>query len=153
MAEREAEAARVLALLRAYAIESNRLAHRYAAAAAVHATDLQALELLSRDELPMTIGALGTALGLSSASMTGLVDRLEAAGHVERIRDDADRRRVHVRVTKGALDVATAHFGPWVEGLHQAMDELGDEELAVVSRFLTAVVAATRDVASDAPTR
>lgn len=151
MTEREAETARVLALLRAYGIESNRLARRYAAAAAVHPTDLQALELLSRDELPMTVGALGAALGLSSASMTGLVDRLEAAGHVERVRDDADRRRVRVRMTGGALDAATAHFGPWVERLHGAMDELDDEGLAVVSRFLAATVAATRDAGQDAP--
>lgn len=150
MSEREDES-QVLGLLRVYGIESNRLAHRYATAAAVHPTDLEALELLGRDgvdDTGMTVGALGTALGLSSAATTGLVDRLESAGHVERIRDPRDRRRVNVRVAGEALAMATVHFGPWLERLEGVTSRLNDADLEVVTRFLVDVVAATRAASS-----
>lgn len=140
---------RVLELLRAYAVDSNRLAHRYAALAEVHPTDMQALEVLSRgtDRL-LTIGELGDALDLSSGSVTGLVDRLEHAGHVERVRDPADRRRIHLCVTEGAMDVAVSFFGPWAQRLHAAMEDFSDAELETIARFLEAAVATTQDPAA-----
>jgi DNA-binding MarR family transcriptional regulator len=48
---------------------------------------------------PRTIGELGAILALSSGAMTGLVDRLEGQGRLVRVRDERDRRRVHLSVT------------------------------------------------------
>lgn len=59
----------------------------------------------------MSIGRLGAALELSSGAVTGLVDRLVSAGHVERVADATDRRRVHLRVSDSAMAVAQDHFG------------------------------------------
>ncbi len=48
---------------------------------------------------PQTVGRLGAEVGLSPASVTRLVDRLEKRGLVARSRDAEDRRRVDVRLT------------------------------------------------------
>jgi DNA-binding MarR family transcriptional regulator len=58
------------------------------------------LRLTTRsDDNRMTAGELGRALLLSSGAMTNRIDRLEAAGLVERVRDPRDRRGVLVALT------------------------------------------------------
>src|SRR5262249_48626307 len=56
----------------------------------------------------MTAGELARATGLTTASITGVVDRLEEAGYVTRERDPHDRRRVVVKlvVDRAMHDVA-----------------------------------------------
>jgi DNA-binding MarR family transcriptional regulator len=48
---------------------------------------------------PVTVGELGRRLDLDSGTLTPLLKRLEAAGHVRRVRDRADERRVLVELT------------------------------------------------------
>ena len=52
-----------------------------------------------RDGAPLTVGALGTRLGMDTGTITPLVKRLEGAGFVTRTRDPADERRVLVDLT------------------------------------------------------
>jgi len=49
---------------------------------------------------PLTVGEQALHLGISRASATELVDRLEAKGLVERMRDQRDQRRVFVWLTE-----------------------------------------------------
>ncbi|MDP9821028.1 MarR family winged helix-turn-helix transcriptional regulator [Nocardioides massiliensis] len=56
------------------------------------------LTLWSADE-PLTIGEVGRRLRLDSGTLTPVMKRLEAAGHVHRERDPADERRVRVVLT------------------------------------------------------
>jgi DNA-binding MarR family transcriptional regulator len=49
---------------------------------------------------PQRIQDLGLMLGLSNSTVSGLVDRLEEKGMVERRRSEEDRRSVYVHVTK-----------------------------------------------------
>ncbi|MGH2369932.1 MAG: MarR family winged helix-turn-helix transcriptional regulator, partial [Chloroflexota bacterium] len=58
-------------------------------------TDMKTLDYLARLG-PLTAGELGERTGLATASVTGLIDRLEAKGFVRRVRDTKDRRRVIV---------------------------------------------------------
>ena len=51
------------------------------------------------ERAPSTVGELGEALGLDSATLTPLLKRLEAGGLVTRRRDPADERRVLVEPT------------------------------------------------------
>lgn len=53
--------------------------------------------LWERDD--QTVGELGEQLFLESSTLTPLLKRLEALGHVERNRDRADERQVRVRLT------------------------------------------------------
>lgn len=56
------------------------------------------LLLWERDDRP--VGDLGQALALESSTLTPLLKRMEAAGHVIRQRDSEDERRVRIRLTE-----------------------------------------------------
>lgn len=47
-----------------------------------------------------TVGSLGDKLSLESSTLTPLLKRLEALGHVTRSRDPADERVVRIRLTQ-----------------------------------------------------
>lgn len=47
----------------------------------------------------LRVGDLGARLSLESNTLTPLLKRLEALGHVERVRDPADERQVRVTLT------------------------------------------------------
>jgi DNA-binding MarR family transcriptional regulator len=47
---------------------------------------------------PLTAGQIATLAQLPSATVTGVIDRLEGLGMVRRVRDAADRRKVIVEV-------------------------------------------------------
>lgn len=63
-------------------------------------TYLQYLALLVLwEQAPQSVGELGRRLGLDSGTLTPLFKRLEAAGLVDRKRDEADERRVMIHLT------------------------------------------------------
>lgn len=59
-----------------------------------------------------SVGQIGEQLFLESSTLTPLLKRLEAAGHVKRERNPADERQVLIRLTDGgrALKQETADF-------------------------------------------
>ena len=101
----------------------------------INATDLNCLNLLSfRGQ--MTAGQLAKATGLSTASITGVIDRLEVAGFVRRERDAADRRRVVVRlVTERAVRDVASVFLPMVRAWQQLAAQYSDDELRLIVEF------------------
>jgi DNA-binding MarR family transcriptional regulator len=95
---------------------------------------------------PSTVGDLGEALGLDSATLTPLLKRLEAGGLVTRRRDPADERRVLVEPTaKG--QALRARIKDVSAGLACAMP-LEVDELKSLHRTLTGFVAKLRDATS-----
>jgi len=75
--------------------------------------DLRCLDWLA--DGPKTAGVLAGATGLRPAATTALIDRLEAKGLVERVRDETDRRRVLVRMTDEGMRSTYAMYAPLVE--------------------------------------
>jgi len=117
------------------------IAARLAAASGLHPTDSRALELLDAAAgSDVTVGSLGAQLGLSSPAVTALVDRLERADLVERVRDVGDRRRVLVRLTDTARRYAAEWLEPVGRRIAAATADLSAAELATVSRFLRHLV-------------
>lgn len=126
-------------LLRGIAVELNLFGSEFATRHRLHATDLRALIHLldaGRDGVTATPGWLGERLGLNSASVTALVDRLERLGHVRRVRDTADRRRVLLVVQEQAVELGWSFFGPLIATMVEAMRSFDEAELATVRRFL-----------------
>lgn len=60
------------------------------------------------DEDDQTVGGIGETLGLESSTLTPLLKRLEALGHVTRTRDPADERVVRVRLTDKGRELKQA---------------------------------------------
>ena len=127
-------------LLRRLTIELDAVGQRFADVHKLNRTDVRALVAImdaARRGEALTAGALGEAVDLRSASVTALVDRLERVGHVRRVRDPDDRRRVSLEMSDSAMAAGAAFFGGLQRDLVAAMAEFGDDELAVVHRFLT----------------
>ena len=126
-------------LIRRLTVEVDAMGDRFAQQHALGRTDVRAIVAImdaARTGSALTAGALGSAVDLSSASVTALVDRLERAGHVHRVRDPEDRRRVVLEISDSAMAAGGAFFGGLQRELLAAMDGYSDEELAVVRRFL-----------------
>ncbi|MGO9151407.1 MAG: MarR family winged helix-turn-helix transcriptional regulator [Acidimicrobiales bacterium] len=64
----------------------------------VSRTEAHCLDVLEQFG-PMTAGRLSELSRLTTGAITKVVDRLENAGHVSRVRDPTDRRRVIVDLT------------------------------------------------------
>ena len=83
-----------------------------------HVRDPQTQRLLSRhqasildhlDEIePTTVMDLAAHMGVTPATMSLSIDRLERKGYVVRLKDAKDRRRVHVRLTTAGVRVREA---------------------------------------------
>jgi len=101
----------------------------------INATDMNCLNILSFSGA-MTAGELARATGLTTASITGVVDRLEAAGFVRRERDLADRRRVVVTIViEKAIQEVASIFAPMVADWQQLAARYSDDELRLIVEF------------------
>src|SRR5499425_3699048 len=101
----------------------------------INATDLNCLNILSFSGR-MTAGELAKATGLTTASITGVVDRLEEAGFVHRERDAIDRRRVVVHLdTARALATIGPVFGPMLGAWQRMTDQYTDDQLRLIVAF------------------
>jgi len=73
----------------------------------------------------VTSSNLGKATGLDSATLTGILDRLEDAGLVERAQHPGDRRAIQVCLTAKGREVAA--------GTHALIEEANKEFLSGLS--------------------
>jgi DNA-binding HxlR family transcriptional regulator len=101
----------------------------------INATDLNCLNLVALTGR-LTAGDLARQTGLSTASITGVLDRLEEGGFVRRVRDPHDRRRVIVELGggPGLREVGTT-FGPVVRAWLATAAEYSDDELRLLLEF------------------
>ncbi|MFG2628997.1 MarR family winged helix-turn-helix transcriptional regulator [Streptomyces sp. NPDC048473] len=120
MAELTVESRRYMA---AYALFNQAVADHLR----LHPTDLQCLNLLSLETVPVTTGRIAELTGLTTGSATRLVDRLERGGYVTRERDTADRRRVLVTTVPERMAEIGAVW-EWLNGAWAAMFEAYDDD-------------------------
>jgi DNA-binding MarR family transcriptional regulator len=100
----------------------------------INRSDHRCLDVLERHG-QMTAGALAGATGLSTGAITPLLDRLERAGYVRRVRDTGDRRRVLVELTEEARRSAADLYGPLGEEACAELERCTDEQLAFLAEF------------------
>ncbi|MBP2475029.1 DNA-binding MarR family transcriptional regulator [Crossiella equi] len=108
-------------------------------------TDHKCLDLALHSSDPLTAGRIAELSGLSTGAVTGVIDRLERAGFVRRVRDPHDRRKVLVEVTgpnDGRYDWIFAGFA---EGMREIVARYTPEELAVVTRYTEDSIQLVRD--------
>jgi DNA-binding MarR family transcriptional regulator len=113
----------------------------------VNRTDLGVLDVLERIG-PLPAGKLAEECGLSPGAMTAAIDRLERAGHVRRVRDAGDRRRVMVEITPESRERAWAIYGPLQRAYDRALSGFTLAELDVIREYRRrAIGAAEAEVA------
>ncbi|MCZ0993407.1 MarR family transcriptional regulator [Streptomyces noursei] len=129
-------------LLREVTLQLDLAGGEFAARNGLHRTDLRALIALldaARAGEELTAGRLGARLGLNSAGTTALVDRLERLGHLRRVRDTRDRRRVLLVIDPRAVTLGQSFFGPLIARTLALLDSFDPGERAAIRRFLTGV--------------
>ena len=107
----------------------------------IHRNDLRALNLLEDDSLSPRL--IGESLGLTSGSVTALIDRLEKAGFVERKRSETDRRSIEVGITQHRYAEIASLYRQCADSLMRKFgDQRGNQIKAsaeVLSDFATAM--------------
>jgi DNA-binding MarR family transcriptional regulator len=103
----------------------------------VNATDLRCLEL-AIDEPGLTPGRLAELSGLTTGAVTGVLDRLEKAGFVERRPDPADRRSVTIQPSPTRSSEVRAAAEPLDKAIRTLLGHYPPGERSAIRVFLEA---------------
>jgi DNA-binding MarR family transcriptional regulator len=114
----------------------------------IRVTDVQAVDHVVSSADPLGPVELGNRLGMRSASATALVDRMVAAGHLERALDPQDKRRIALRATDHARDEVRQALAPLVDRVTEIAGRLDDDQVRTVLGFLNEVTDAMQDYAA-----
>ena len=111
---------------------------------------LNILYTLQRNgEMPMS--RLADVLNVSLSNATGLVDRMEERGFIERTRVPEDRRVVLVRMTEAGARILEENDATSDDLLRAVLRRLDPDQLPVVARVMTEFRAAL-DATTELPT-
>ncbi len=116
-------------------------------------TDMEALRYLvaaKNEDRLVTPGGLSEHLGISTASTTKLLDRLEAAGHIERAPHPTDRRALVVRITQTTHERVRDTIGRVQARRFEVARALSPAEREVVIGFLERMTAFAEHAATGA---
>ena len=136
--------------LRDMSVQLSLLNHQVGGHLALKGTDLECLDLIQRQG-PLSPSEVARRAGLHPATMTGILDRLERGGWIERERDrdSSDRRAVVVRAAPGRVAEVLGLFS----GMNTAMDricaEYDEGDLELLAGFLRRTADAGRAAARD----
>ncbi len=107
------------------------------------------LLVLLRSDRRCAMRQLAEATRLDAATMTGIVDRLERLGLVERHRNPLDRRVVFVRPTEQARTLLREVRLERQRAVARMFDAFGDEEMRQLLSMLERLLAALEAVSSE----
>jgi DNA-binding MarR family transcriptional regulator len=123
--------------LRRAAEADRRLRQAFADRFGVGASDLDALALLD-DGGALAAGRIAEALAVTTGAVTGLIDRLERQGWVQRTRHEADRRQVLVEVAAGKREQLAELRAAREQAIAAATGEIDDAGLAEAAQMIAA---------------
>lgn len=122
--------------MRIYSTQTVLLHESIAEKLELNLTDHKALDVLTNN-LGITAGRLAELTGLTTGTVTGVLDRLERKGYVKRIKDPQDKRRVIIQVNeeKTAKDFSPI-FDQLKENTRKALSQFDEQELQIIQRYL-----------------
>ena len=89
----------------------------------------------------VTIGEIAQAVSLSQATVTGILDRMEKRGLIQRKRSDHDKRKIMIHITADAGRVLQAAPPLMQEGFEERFTSLQDWEQTMILSSLQRLVA------------
>ncbi|MFB2586609.1 MarR family winged helix-turn-helix transcriptional regulator [Herbiconiux liukaitaii] len=116
--------------------------------------DLAALRYLLRSRgqgVVVTPGMLAEHLGMKSASVTVMLDRLTTSGHLSRSPHPTDRRSLAIVASSGSDEEVRATLSQMHRRMMGVAETLDAESAEIVRRFLTELAAAADSAAQADP--
>lgn len=110
----------------------------------LNVTDFQAMQHLLKHRA-MEPGELASALHLTAAATTTVIDRLAEKGHVNRVRHPTDRRRWLIRPSASSVRQAKDRLMPMILDVDQKVRSYDDEGQRTIVDFLSSVVTSMSD--------
>lgn len=108
-----------------------------AGALGVNETDLRCLEILIREDVEATPRLLADRLGLTTGSVTAMLDRLAKMNYVVREAHPSDRRKVVVSATAEARRRIHELNGPLIADGNKFLGDYNVSQLELIAEFLT----------------
>jgi DNA-binding MarR family transcriptional regulator len=94
------------------------------------------LMLLKYADHPMTQKELSERLLVDKSNLTGLVDRMSSAGHLQRVKSPEDRRSFRLQLTPEAEALLEELERPYLELLHSILGDFSEDELLTLLRTM-----------------
>jgi|SRR5699024_6852636 len=98
-------------------------------------TDHKCLDFLNRSG-PVTAGQLAQLTGLTTGSITSVIDRLESSGYAIRDKDPKDRRRVIIKAVPEEMDKISPMFESIFESTSEILAQYSEREAKLILNFI-----------------
>lgn len=109
--------------------------HAVAQRVGLAGSDAQFVSMLTQHG-SLTPGRLAELSGLTTGTVTGVLDRLERGGYVRRDPMPGDRRKVRVTLVPAAMEALAEHYRDQGRRLEDVLAGRNADELRVIARFL-----------------
>lgn len=98
-------------------------------------TDLKSAEILNETGL-ITAGELSKITGLSTGSVTALINRLEKSGYVKRERNQLDGRKVMIVPIPERQEQIKSHYQSLSMATKELCSAYNEQELILINQFV-----------------
>jgi DNA-binding MarR family transcriptional regulator len=133
--EKNAVLDQLIAAMRISQNATDMMDEAFAALLGINRTDARCLDIVQRLGR-ITAGELAQQSGLTTGAVTVVIDRMERAGYLQRLRDVADRRKVRVDLTDSAHDLGRVVFTQISRIGQEGMGRMPAEDMRLVTQFL-----------------
>ena len=105
----------------------------------LNSIDQQTMGLIELVGRPMSAGEVATLAKIPTSTVTRVIDRLVAAGYVNRTSDPNDRRKVLVEVNRARLQSLWKYYEQYALDMERANQQFTVDELETVARYLEVI--------------
>ncbi len=124
--------------------------HAVVSARGITVSEWRVLASLAGSE-PVSIGSLAQVTTMKQPTVTRVLDRMEAKGHVQRLQHDGDRRVTLVRITPAGARVVSRLIPLARQHEQRILEPFGLERAEALKSTLRSIVEWHRDMVPDTP--
>jgi DNA-binding MarR family transcriptional regulator len=114
----------------------------------INLTDCQCLNILQMTGA-IPAGRLAELTGLTTGTITGVIDRLEKARFVQRVRDPGDRRRVIVQPIPDREDEIKQIYAAPGQATANVLASYSDQDIVIILSFFSQITNQRKEINHD----